>query len=92
MDKLELLRKTAETSGVDQEQVERVYFALVQVLGDTLGQGETADLRPEWGCFLPKLSDNPGRNQDSPRMPKTPRYNVRFRAGGAFEQKLKLTE
>ena len=77
---------------MDQEQVERVYFALVQVLGDTLGQGEMADLRPEWGCFLPKLSDNPGRNQDSPRIPKTPRYNVRFRAGGAFEQKLKLIE
>ncbi len=90
MDKMELLRKMAETSGVGQDEVERVYFALVQVLGDTLGHGEPADLRPEWGCFLPKLSDNPGRNQNSPRTPKATRYHIRFRAGGAFEQKLKL--
>ncbi len=90
MDKAELLRRTTEICGVDQDTVERVYFALIQALGDALGQGEAVDLRPEWGCFMPKLSDNPSRRADSPRTPKIPRYDIRFRAGGAFEQKLKL--
>lgn len=85
----ELFRKISEETRMGQEQVERVYYSMVHAMSDALSAGEEVALTPEWGIFIPKLWDNPGLNENSPRTRKEAHYKIRFRPGKEMEKKLK---
>lgn len=88
----ELFRKISEETDIGQEQVEQVYDSMVHIITDVLAGGEEVALNPEWGIFIPKLWDNPGMNEGSPRTRQQPRYKIRFRPGKEMEKKLRLPE
>lgn len=89
MERKEMFQKILEETGVELEQIEKVYFSMVHVMSDTLSRGEDVALNPEWGLFAPKLWDNPGMNENSPRTRKAVQYKVRFRPGKEMEKLLK---
>lgn len=92
MERKEMFQKILEETGVELEQIEKVYFSMVHVMSDTLGRGEDVVLTPEWGLFAPKLWDNLGLNENSPRTRKAAQYKVRFRPGKEMEKQLKQPE
>lgn len=89
MERKEMFQRIMEETGVELEQIEKVYFSMVHVMSDTLGRGEDVVLNPEWGLFMPKLWDNPGMNENSPRTRKAVQYKIRFRPGKEMEKLLK---
>lgn len=92
MERKELFQKIMEETDVNLEQIEKVYLSMAHVISDTLGKGEEVTLNPELGLFAPKLWDNPGMNENSPRTRKDVRYKVRFRPGREMERCLKVTQ
>ena len=81
MDKDRMLREIAVRSGYSEEE---------DVFTEALGNRESIDCLPEWGSFIPKLRDNMGRQENSPRAEKKPHYYIRFRPSKEFERKLLL--
>lgn len=92
MERNEMFQKILEETGMELEQIEKVYFSMVHVMSDTLSRGEDVVLNPEWGLFAPKLWDNPGLNENSPRTRQAVRYKIRFRPGKEVEKQLKLPQ
>ena len=90
MDKDRMLREIAVRSGYSEEETRQFYAALVDVFTEALGNRESIDCLPEWGSFIPKLRDNMGRQENSPRAEKKPHYYIRFRPSKVFERKLLL--
>lgn len=88
MDKYTMLHKVAEHSDSSLEQTQRFYQAMVEVFSEALGQGEDMDCLPEWGRFIPKLRENPARNESSPRCPKKAHYFIQFKPSPGFEKML----
>ena len=88
----EMFRKITQETAVEQELVEKVYRSMVQIISETLSAGEEVVLIPEWGIFIPKLWDNPGRNENSQRTRQATHYKVRFRPGKEMEKQLKLPQ
>lgn len=88
MDKRELLQTVSEETGMDPAQVELVYNSMVETISTVLSRGEEVVLTPDFGTFIPKFWDNPGRNENSPRTLKKSKYNVRFRPGNQMQKKL----
>lgn len=86
----EMFHKISEETDVDVEQIKKVYGSMVRIISDTLSNGEEVVLIPEWGIFIPKLWDNPGRNENSQRTRQEAHYKVRFRPGKEMEKQLKL--
>lgn len=87
-----MFRKISQETALEQEQVEKVYRSMVQIISDTLSAGEEVVLIPEWGIFIPKLWDNPGRNDNSQRTRQAAHYKVRFRPGKEMEKQLKIPQ
>ncbi|MCD7909849.1 MAG: HU family DNA-binding protein [Clostridium sp.] len=88
MDRDGLILKIAERSGYSEEETRRFYGVLVEMFNEILGRGESIECLPEWGSFAPKLRDNPGRQENSPRKEKKPHYYIRFRPSKQFERDL----
>lgn len=88
----EMFHKISEETDVEMEQIEKVYHSMVRIISDTLSSGEEVVLIPEWGIFMPKLWDNPGRNENSQRTRQAAHYKVRFRPGKEMEKQLKLPQ
>lgn len=86
----EMFHKISEETDVEIEQIKKVYGSMVRIISDTLSNGEEVVLIPEWGIFIPKLWDNPGRNENSQRTRQEAHYKVRFRPGKEMEKQLKL--
>lgn len=85
MDRLTLLQRVKEVSGHDSETVEEVFQSLLSVMSSTMGEGENIECQPDWGKFIPKLRDNVGRNEGSPRTPKKKYYYIQFKPSSSFE-------
>lgn len=83
-----LLQMVAEKSGCSIEETRQVYQALVTVFAETLGNGEMLDCLPDWGRFIPKLRDNVGRQENSPRRLKKPHYYIQFKPSKNMEKQL----
>lgn len=92
MEKNELFHKVSKETELDLAQIEKVYYSMVHLMSDALGEGEEVALVPEWGIFVPKLWDNPGRNENSPRTRRGACYKIRFRPGKEMEKQLKLPQ
>lgn len=88
----EMFHKISEETDVEIEQIKKVYGSMVRIISDTLSNGEEVVLIPEWGIFMPKLWDNPGRNENSQRTRQAAHYKVRFRPGKEMEKQLKLPQ
>lgn len=88
MNQKALLREISEQSGYSLEETEQFYTALVGVMARSMSRGESVDCQPEWGRFIPKLRENPGRQENSPRREKKPHYFIQFKPSPGFEQKL----
>lgn len=88
----ELFRKISEETDIKQLQVEQVYSSMVHLITDALAEGEEVVLIPEWGIFIPKLWDNPGMNENSPRTRQAVHYKIRFRPGKEMENKLRINQ
>lgn len=88
MDQDKMIQKIAERSGSSYEETRRFYRAMVEVFAETLGKGEAVECVPDFGRFIPKLRENPGRNVNSPRTPKKASYFIQFKAGRQFEYSL----
>lgn len=88
----ELFQRISEETNIEREKVEQVYSSMVHLITDTLAEGEEVVLIPEWGIFIPKLWDNPGLNENSPRTKHPVHYKIRFRPGKELEKKLKFLQ
>lgn len=89
MDQQMLLTLVSRESGVPVTDCGSVLACALAFMGDALGKGEEIELCPAFGKFIPKWVDNPGRNANSPRLPKTAEYRVRFYPSRELEKKLR---
>lgn len=85
-----LLEEAAARTGVSLEEAEGFYQVLVDILAESMGQGESVECMPAFGKFIPKLRDNVGLNEESPRSRKKPHYFIQFKPSKKFEQMLLL--
>lgn len=90
MNQNELIEKLAIRTGFSMEEAEDFYQVLVDILAESMGQGESVECMPAFGKFLPKLRDNLGLNEESPRSKRKPHYFIKFKPSKNFEQKLLL--
>ena len=92
MEKDAFLSQVADKAQCDLDTTSKLYDAIVEVLAEALSRGEGVNLTPEFASFRVKRSDNPGRNEGSPRAPSASHYTVRFKTGAALEKRLKIHE
>ena len=88
MNQTELLKRIAEETGYNEDVVENIYQALVSMLSTAMGKGERIACLPDLGMFTPKLRDNTGRNENSPRQKRKPHYYIQFKPSAQFEQEM----
>lgn len=88
MNRERILTEVAARSGYSPEETRQFYTTFVEVFTEALGEGESIDCLPEWGSFIPKLRDNMGRQENSPRRERKPHYYIRFRPSKEFERKM----
>ena len=91
MERNEMFQKISKDTGMDLEQVERVYHSMIQVMSETLCRGEEIVLLPEWGVYIPKEWDNTGLDENSPKTRKPAHYKIRFRPGNKLQKKLVIS-
>lgn len=89
MNHMELMDKTAETTGYPVHEIENIYQALLETLSSVVTSGESVNFGSDFGGFivkqrLYKLNDN------SPRTQKKARYQVTFRPYGRLKKNLEL--
>ena len=89
MDRNKVLSALHQKTECSPELCERIWVALADLIVNELKVGETVDLNPELGKFIPKLHDNMGRDPNSPRTLKKPFYRVHFSPSGPVKQRLK---
>lgn len=88
MEQNEMFQKVSKDTGMELEQIEKVYHSMVKAMTETLGRGEEIVLLPEWGVYIPKEWDNTGLDENSPKTRKPAQYKVRFRPGSKLQKKL----
>lgn len=88
MEQNEMFQKVSKDTGMELEQIEKVYHSMVKAMTETLGRGEEIVLLPEWGVYIPKAWDNTGLDENSPKTRKPAHYKIRFRPGNKLQKKL----
>lgn len=83
-----MFQKISKDTGLELEQIEKVYYSMIRAMSESLSQGEEVVLLPEWGVFIPKEWDNIGLDENSPRTRKSAHYKIRFRPGNKLQKKL----
>ena len=91
MERDEMFQKISKDTGMELEQIEKVYHSMIQTMSETLCKGEEVVLLPEWGVYIPKIWDNIGLDENSPKTRKSAHYKVRFRPSGKLQKKLIIT-
>lgn len=84
----EMFQKISDDTGIELEQIEKVYLSMVKAMSETLCRGEEVVLLPEWGVYIPKEWDNTGLEENSPKTRKPAHYKIRFRPGNKLQKKL----
>lgn len=92
MERNEMFQKISKDTGMETEQIEKVYHSMVKAMTETLCQGEEVVLLPEWGVYIPKEWDNTGLDENSPKTRKPAHYKIRFRPGNKLQKKLVITK
>lgn len=87
----EMLKKISKDTGMELEQVEKIYQSMAQAISETLCKGEEVALMPELGLLIPKAWDNTGLDDNSPRTRRPPHYKVRFRTGSKLQKALMIS-
>lgn len=88
MERNEMFQKISKDTGMDLEQIEKVYCSMIKAMTESLCHGEEVVLLPEWGVYIPKEWDNTGLDENSPKTRKPAHYKVRFRPGNKLQKKL----
>lgn len=91
MERNEMLQKISKDTGMNLEQIEKIYQSMAQVISDTLCQGEEVALMPELGLLIPKPWDNTGLDENSPRTRRPAHYKIRFRTGSKLQKALTIS-
>lgn len=91
MERNEMLLKISKDTGMDLEQIEKIYQSMAQTISDALCQGEEVALMPELGLLIPKPWDNTGLDDNSPRTRRPAHYKIRFRTGSKLQKALTIS-
>lgn len=86
----EMFQKISNDTGIELNQIEKVYDSMIKTMSETLCQGEEVVLLPEWGVYIPKEWDNTGLDENSPKTRKPAHYKIRFRPGSKLQKKLEI--
>ena len=92
MDSPQLLDRVSRVSGVPNVVCELVLHCFMEICTEELSVGREVCLAPAFGKLVPKLRDNPGLNQPSPRTPKRAYYQVSFRPANQLKAALRVGE
>lgn len=91
MERNEMLKKISKDTGMELEQVEKIYLSMAQRISEALCKGEEVALMPELGLLIPKAWDNNGLDENSPRTRRPAHYKIRFRTGSKLQKDLMIT-